>query len=162
MVHRRGLLALLALALTLSVVALLMGSAGPPEPGAAVMAASGAMTGLDNPRLCTTCHLMTPQYQSYASSSHADLASCNDCHVDHGLIAGPVSKVRAGARHVAAFLTGDVPHPIPATDETQALIQKNCLRCHGQIVKDTSMGEGPNCSFCHRDIPHEKPYAIGR
>ncbi|MGP1351361.1 MAG: NapC/NirT family cytochrome c, partial [Hoylesella marshii] len=37
----------------------------------------------DDPSACVNCHIMTPYYNTWAHSSHARNATCNDCHVPH-------------------------------------------------------------------------------
>jgi len=37
----------------------------------------------DEPETCMNCHVMTTQYLTWQHSSHAQVATCNDCHVPH-------------------------------------------------------------------------------
>ena len=37
----------------------------------------------DSPTTCVNCHIMAPQYATWKSSSHKEVATCNDCHVPH-------------------------------------------------------------------------------
>ncbi len=37
----------------------------------------------DDPSACINCHIMIPQYTTWKHSSHARVATCNDCHVPH-------------------------------------------------------------------------------
>ena len=37
----------------------------------------------DEPETCMNCHVMTTQYLTWQHSSHARVATCNDCHVPH-------------------------------------------------------------------------------
>jgi len=158
-VHGRSLLVLIGL--VLGFAGLVAMGVGPAERGVAG-SLSGVVAALDDPALCVTCHVMDPQFGSYIRSTHAAVATCNDCHVDHGVIAGPVSKVKAGVKHVTAFLTGHIAEPIRVSAESRRLIQENCVRCHEPLVRDTAKGGGPTCVFCHHDVAHSKPYAKGR
>src|SRR5690625_6656239 len=35
----------------------------------------------DAPETCVNCHVMAPQYATWAKSAHREVATCNDCHV---------------------------------------------------------------------------------
>ena len=37
----------------------------------------------DDPKACINCHIMTPYYQTWIHSSHAQWATCNYCLVPH-------------------------------------------------------------------------------
>lgn len=42
----------------------------------------------DDPGACVNCHIMASSYQSWQRSSHANWATCNDCHVpQHNFVA---------------------------------------------------------------------------
>jgi len=46
---------------------------------------------------------------------------------------------------------------IRANEETIAIVQKNCIRCHKDTVESIVMTAQPldrNCWDCHRDIAH--------
>ena len=56
----------------------------------------------DAPETCMNCHVMTTQYVTWQHSSHAEVATCNDCHVPHDFAGGQYAlqgQGRAVARH---------------------------------------------------------------
>jgi hypothetical protein len=46
------------------------------------------------PAFCGTCHVMSPYYESWKTSSHADIA-CVDCHIPPGITAELRKKYEA-------------------------------------------------------------------
>ena len=73
--------------------------------GFVILHISNASSYLSNdPRACINCHVMTAQYASWERSSHARVATCNDCHVPHD---NPIStyafKASDGMRHAFMF-----------------------------------------------------------
>src|SRR3970040_396575 len=58
----------------------------------------------DNPNACINCHVMTPQFATWQRSSHARVATCNDCHVPQdNLIRTYAFKASDGLRHSFMF-----------------------------------------------------------
>lgn len=45
----------------------------------------GAAYLTNDPQSCANCHVMQAQLDSWAKSSHKAVATCNDCHLAHGL-----------------------------------------------------------------------------
>ncbi len=138
-----------------------------------ILGASGALVGLagyvalisnassylsDSPDTCINCHVMTPMYASWRHSSHARVAVCNDCHVPHDSLAHKtLFKMMDGARHSAVFTLRLEPEVIRATPVARQVIQRNCLRCHGDAVHAATTekeGFGRLCVDCHREVPH--------
>ncbi|MDX1495326.1 MAG: NapC/NirT family cytochrome c, partial [Longimicrobiales bacterium] len=37
----------------------------------------------DDPGACANCHIMDDHYAAWLKSSHAQTATCNDCHTPH-------------------------------------------------------------------------------
>lgn len=120
---------------------------------------------LDDPKACINCHIMMPQYTTWQHSSHARVASCNDCHVPHSSLAAKYFfKAKDGMRHATLFTLGMEEQVIRITDPSKAVVQDNCLRCHGFVndqvstngitLKDAQHGQGRLCWDCHREVPH--------
>ncbi|MEO0565232.1 MAG: NapC/NirT family cytochrome c, partial [Chloroflexota bacterium] len=58
----------------------------------------------DDPNSCTNCHVMQEQFDAWGHSSHARVASCNDCHSPHNNALNKyVAKGVNGFNHSAAF-----------------------------------------------------------
>jgi len=122
----------------------------------------------NDPSACVNCHIMAPFYQSWSKSSHANWATCNDCHVpQHNKLAGLLFEAQDGLHHAAVFLANKeppAPRPRPAAVK---VIQSNCIRCHTQLNtefvrtsrathEDILNGRDKACWDCHRHVPHTK------
>ena len=66
----------------------------------------------NDPRACANCHVMQEYYDSWVKSSHHQAATCNDCHVPHGLVEKYLAKARNGFNHSKAFTLQNYPEPI--------------------------------------------------
>ena len=121
----------------------------------------------DDPSACVNCHIMAPYYQSWNHSSHARWATCNDCHVPEGFLAGYAFKAQDGLYHAAMFTMRAEPQVIRPRDASSEVIMQNCIRCHTRLntefVKtgmvryaDVQGGREKACWDCHRDVPHTK------
>lgn len=122
----------------------------------------------DDPSACVNCHIMAPYYQSWHHSSHAQWATCNDCHVPQdNLFKQYGFKAMDGLYHAAVFTFKDEPQVIRPRDASYEVIMDNCIRCHTQLntefVKtgmisyaDVKQGKGKACWDCHTQIPHTK------
>ena len=109
---------------------------------------------------------MTPYYQSWMHSSHANWATCNDCHLPQdNLLSKYAFKAVDGLYHSAVFTFKAEPQVIRPRDASSTVIMNNCIRCHTQLNTEfvntgmvnflqTKEGEGKACWDCHRDIPH--------
>lgn len=119
----------------------------------------------DDPQACVNCHVMTPVYNSWMHSSHREWTSCNDCHVPHDNILNTYYfKAKDGLYHASVFTLRAEPEVIKMREESQKVVQENCLRCHVQQVTQTKY-EGwisthsenrtdRTCWSCHREVPH--------
>ncbi|HVO73090.1 MAG TPA: cytochrome c nitrite reductase small subunit [Ignavibacteriaceae bacterium] len=120
----------------------------------------------DDPRACINCHVMTTEYASWQRSSHARVATCNDCHVPHS---NPLSKyafkANDGLRHAFMFTFRLEPQVIQIKEAGADVVQLNCMRCHeNQLhrsylsktidLEDRNAGIGRFCWDCHRETPH--------
>lgn len=122
----------------------------------------------DDPAACINCHIMTPYYQSWNHSSHAQWATCNDCHVPQdNVLNGYAFKAKDGLYHAAVFTIRKEPMAIRPRDESYSVIMNNCIRCHTQLNTefvntgmisycDVKEGKGKACWDCHSEVPHTK------
>ena len=111
----------------------------------------------NDPTACNNCHVMGTVYEGWYHSRHQSVATCNDCHTPHALIPKYIVKARSGFNHVSAFATGHIPDAIRAKEATRAIVQENCIRCHGETVSQVADGQpdaGRLCVDCHRTVPH--------
>lgn len=153
----------------------------PPNWRIPVIIASGVMLGLllltlhianatsylsDNPRACINCHVMTTEYASWEKSSHARVATCNDCHVPHdNFFRTYAFKASDGLRHATMFTFRLEPQVIKIKEAGINVVQENCIRCHQNLVHKSwliyevtldkkNTGDGKFCWDCHRETPH--------
>jgi cytochrome c nitrite reductase small subunit len=120
----------------------------------------------DDPRACINCHVMTTEYASWQRSSHARVATCNDCHVPHNnFITKYAFKASDGLRHATIFTFRLEPQVIRIKEAGTNVVQENCLRCHEHRIDQTYLsrpinlrekekGVGRFCWDCHREVPH--------
>lgn len=119
----------------------------------------------DSPSACINCHIMMPQYSTWQHSSHARVASCNDCHVPHTSMAAKYFfKAKDGSRHATLFTLGMEEEVIKITPPSKAVVQDNCLRCHATLNEGVSTSRCTGrlvkkdqeraCWDCHREVPH--------
>lgn len=119
----------------------------------------------DDPGACINCHIMMPQYSTWKHSSHARVASCNDCHVPHTSVGAKYYfKAKDGSRHATLFTLGMEQEVIRITAPSRSVVQDNCVRCHGVLnaevstsdvtARNTEHGAGHLCWDCHREVPH--------
>jgi cytochrome c nitrite reductase small subunit len=136
--------------------------------GAFVLNLSNAASYLsDDPAACINCHVMDPEYASWKHSSHASVASCNDCHVPHDSTARKYwFKASDGMRHSAMFTFRMEPQVMKVKEESRGVIEANCRHCHESVVSQTSLmvpsrhGEGRSCTDCHREVPHGRVHSL--
>ena len=152
----------------------------PPEWRLPVALAAGTLVGLlglvahvsratsylsDSPATCVNCHVMAPEYATWANSAHRRVATCNDCHVPHdNYLRHYAFKASDGARHAFMFTFRLEPQVIRIHPAGQRVVQENCVRCHAVGVEDTRLAavpgddvhavEGLRCWDCHRGTPH--------
>jgi len=119
----------------------------------------------DNPSTCMNCHIMAPQYATWSHSAHRELTNCNDCHVPHNNVLNKYFfKAKDGIRHATMFTLRREPQVIFIKEEGKKVVQKNCIRCHLDLLTDEKVmnrtlayqhqrSERP-CWECHRETPH--------
>jgi cytochrome c nitrite reductase small subunit len=123
----------------------------------------------NDPAACANCHVMQDHYDSWQSSSHKHVATCNDCHLPHNLPGKMFTKGDNGFFHSLAFTTGDYRDPIQIKRRNRKVTQGACLHCHQDIVHQmVAVGapdaedEAPSCIHCHSDVGHAHKARSGR
>ncbi len=113
-----------------------------------------------DPNACANCHIMRDELDSWEKSGHHHVAVCVDCHLPHGFVGKMIAKSRNGWNHSKAFTLQDFHEPIMIGAKNAAILQENCLRCHGDFVHDITVieGYGPadqvSCVKCHKNVGH--------
>jgi len=113
----------------------------------------------DAPETCINCHVMTTQYAAWQHSSHAEAATCNDCHVPHdNVLTHYAFKARDGLWHATVFTMRWEPQVIRLSDRAVPVVEENCRRCHRAVVEAVSQRAHTSgdlrCWDCHRGVPH--------
>ena len=119
----------------------------------------------DKPETCVNCHIMAPQYATWAHSSHRERAHCNDCHVPHNNVANKYFfKGKDGLRHASVFTMRNEPQVIHIKEAGKEVVQDNCIRCHLNLLEDAKINTidqafhsrrtERQCWECHREVPH--------
>ena len=120
----------------------------------------------DDPKTCINCHVMNTEYVSWTKSSHRENATCNDCHVpQNNFINKYYFKAKDGLRHATMFTLRQEPQVIVIKEEGSKVVQKNCIRCHNDLITDNKIiaktkefdhfrTDGRKCWECHREVPH--------
>ncbi len=111
------------------------------------------------PETCMNCHVMTTEYVTWQHSSHAGVATCNDCHVPHGsAVAHYAFKAKDGLWHATVFTMRWEPQVLRLSKGAVPVVEANCRRCHAAVVSDVSLsahcGGDLRCWDCHREVPH--------
>ena len=119
-----------------------------------------------DPKACANCHIMNPQYDSWARGPHHAAAKCVDCHLPHEFLPKYVAKAENGYHHSKGFTLQDFHEPILIKPKNAGILQESCLRCHGDFVHEivagsTTAANAVECVNCHRSVGHG-PRAWGR
>ncbi len=119
----------------------------------------------DSPETCINCHVMYPQYTTWAHSAHGNVATCNDCHVPHdNLLHHYAFKAKDGMKHATIFTLRAEPQVIKMSEAAIPVVQNNCIRCHTNTVESAAMHglapDGLRCWDCHRDTPHGRARSL--
>ena len=121
----------------------------------------------DKPETCINCHVMNPQFNDWAHSSHRNVANCNDCHVPHDNVFNKYAfKMKDGLRHATIFTLRTEPQSIYILEEGRKAVQANCIRCHERATGMQYLGsvmpgyrnhlQERHCLDCHRETPHSR------
>lgn len=119
-----------------------------------------------DPEACVNCHIMQPQYDAWQKASHHQAAVCVDCHLPQAFFAKYLAKAENGWRHGERFTTQRFVEPIVVQAAGRAILQDNCLRCHGELVHQiahstTLQGQPLPCTHCHSGVGHGEKTGIG-
>jgi cytochrome c nitrite reductase small subunit len=121
--------------------------------------AEGASYLSDDPKACVNCHVMRDHYAGWQKASHQSFATCNDCHVPQDLVSKYLAKGRNGFWHSKGFTFQDFPEPIRIHAQNSRILQENCVRCHQDLISQTTLhagsdAESRNCVRCHDAAGH--------
>jgi cytochrome c nitrite reductase small subunit len=124
-------------------------------------------------RACINCHVMESYYATWQHSSHAQHATCVECHLPvENYIDKYASKARDGWSHTVAFTLNTYGKRMLLTEDGARRIQENCVRCHASFSKtiiqhvdryhafDSDALGGRKCWDCHRYVPHGRVRSI--
>ena len=122
-----------------------------------------------DPRACTNCHIMEPEYAGWQKGSHHDVAVCIDCHLPHSLVAKYLTKAENGYRHGKLFTTQTFEEPITVKPAGLAVLQSNCERCHADLVHEIvgfaerggAQAAPLPCIHCHWTVGHGERAGLG-
>jgi cytochrome c nitrite reductase small subunit len=110
------------------------------------------------PSTCNNCHVMDSQYENWEHGAHQQAAVCTDCHLPHqDLIRYYAYKGYSGMKDVLSFTLKSYSPAIRANQQTQTIVQDNCIRCHEDTVESILAGDQPfkrYCWDCHRSAAH--------
>ncbi|HQR41831.1 MAG TPA: cytochrome c nitrite reductase small subunit [Gemmatales bacterium] len=112
-----------------------------------------------DPKACVNCHIMREQYDGWQKASHHAAATCVDCHLPHDLAGKWLAKAENGFWHSKGFTLQDFHEPIRIHAKNAALLQKNCVHCHQELVQDIATAHSnhqgdSNCVHCHKHVGH--------
>lgn len=113
----------------------------------------------NDPTVCTNCHIMREQFESWQKGSHHGVAVCNDCHIPHAFPSKYIVKFENGWNHSRKFTMQNFEEPIQIRQSNREVMQRNCLNCHEQLLSEsigtfTHADEHQNCTRCHREVGH--------
>ncbi|NCC04496.1 MAG: 7-cyano-7-deazaguanine reductase [Proteobacteria bacterium] len=123
--------------------------------------AAVAMNTTDQAMFCGSCHSMSEAALTHKRSVHAELA-CNECHAPHNLVAKIPFKAKEGTRDILATVTSNIPDLIHPGDDTKAVTQDNCQRCHSATTSTVVMQSKKFCTDCHRHVPHTPKIPVAK
>jgi cytochrome c nitrite reductase small subunit len=79
--------------------------------------------------------------------------ACVDCHLPNHHWASRLLRMGIdGSVGTAAFVSGTFPDPIRLSEEGRRTVQRNCVRCHAEMVSRIDAGRA--CWDCHRRSTH--------
>lgn len=111
----------------------------------------------DDPNSCANCHVMQDQFDAWGHSSHARVATCNDCHSPHDTLVNKYfAKGVNGFNHSAAFTLDTYNEVITIKPFNEAIVNDSCIYCHTELVSEISPTHNAdqNCTHCHTGVGH--------
>jgi cytochrome c nitrite reductase small subunit len=111
----------------------------------------------NNPNACQNCHVMQNYYSAWITSSHHDVATCNDCHTPHNIAGKYAIKVSNGFLHSFAFTTGRFPDVIQIKGYNDRVTEGTCKWCHAELTSSIvgiHSGKDISCIKCHFNVGH--------
>ncbi len=120
----------------------------------------------DDPNVCGNCHIMDEHLDAWVKSSHAAVATCNDCHTPHSFPGKYLVKAKNGFWHSVYFTTGRFPDPLRITEPNHEVTEGACRTCHTAVTdaidpqafgghgRLADEGEPLTCTGCHRYVGH--------
>lgn len=124
--------------------------------------AKGASYLSSDPAACINCHLMEDEYDGWMAGTHANVATCNDCHLPHdNVVAKYAVKAENGFHHGLKFTTGAYPENVEIREASLAITNDACLYCHGDLTDDVrhpghyAEGGEFSCVRCHAGVGHQ-------
>ena len=123
-----------------------------------------------DPRACVNCHIMQREYSGWQNSGHHHVAVCIDCHLPEAFVPKYLAKSENGWRHGKLFTTGGFVEPIEVKAAGRAILQANCVRCHGALTEQMRGAAQSNahaasddfpCTHCHADVGHGERAGLG-
>jgi cytochrome c nitrite reductase small subunit len=131
--------------------------------------AEGASYLSTDPTACVHCHVMRPHYDAWQKASHHTSATCVDCHLPASGVEKYWAKAVNGWNHSKAFTLQDFHEPIRISEKNAEILQKNCLRCHGDLVHElvpdaagaTDGADAIRCVHCHASVGHGERADLG-
>lgn len=111
----------------------------------------------DDPEACVNCHVMDDQFEAWGHSSHANVATCNDCHSPHDTEFNKFfAKAVNGINHSAAFTFNTYEEVIMIKDFNIDIVNDSCEYCHGDLVHSIvdQDDDSLRCTHCHAGIGH--------
>lgn len=119
-----------------------------------------------DPAACANCHIMRPQCDAWQKASHHTAATCVDCHLPQAFFPKYMAKASNGWHHSKGFTLQDFAEPIEIKPGNSAILQENCLRCHGDTVHQMVEGARTDhdavlCVHCHATVGHGQRAGLG-
>ena len=123
------------------------------------------------PEFCGSCHVMTPYFESWRTSTHKGVA-CVQCHIPPGLYS-EIEKKKEAVSMVVSYFTGTY-----GTNPWAEIDDIACLQCHKrrllsgrEVFGDVLFDHGPHltemrrgkqlrCTSCHSQIVQGSHIAV--
>ncbi|MDT3767998.1 cytochrome c nitrite reductase small subunit [Gleimia hominis] len=114
----------------------------------------------NDPNACNNCHAMNHEYDGWIAGSHANVATCGDCHTPHdNLVHKYYVKAENGFWHALKFTTGWYPEHIQAREVSRRITNDACLHCHADLTDEMHLTAGKEqiqCTHCHAEVGHKR------